>query len=192
MTDEIKLIKRIKHGDMEAFSQLVAIYEKKAFNFAYRMLHDYGEAEDATQEAFLKVFDKIDTFNGKSSFSTWFFTVLNNLCLDMLRKRSRSAGAVSLNQTTTEDDEYELQVEDNSPGPYEQLQKKNAKEVLEQALTLISDEHRAVIVMREINEMEYEEIAQILGVSLGTVKSRISRARLALRKILEESKELFI
>lgn len=189
---ESELIEKIKHGNTDAFSQLVKIYEKKAFNFAYRMLSDREEAEDATQEAFLRVFNKIDTFCGNSSFSTWFYTILNNICLDILRKRSRSINTVSINQSADDEDEFELQVEDNSPGPYEQLQKKTAKEILEEGIALLSDEHRTVIVMRDINGLEYEDIGKILGISLGTVKSRISRARLALRKILEDNKELFL
>ena len=192
MADELKLIKKIKDGSIDAFSALVQIYEKKAYNFAFRMLRDKEEAEDATQEAFLRVFDKIDTFSGNSSFSTWFFTVLNNVCLDILRKRARRITTVSINQTKDTEDEFELQIEDSSPGPYEELQKKTAMELLEESLELLSQEHKEVIILRDINGFEYEDIAKILGVSLGTVKSRISRARLSLRKILENNKELFL
>ena len=192
MADELKLIKKIKDGSIDAFSELVQIYEKKAYNFAFRMLRDKEEAEDATQEAFLRVFDKIDTFSGNSSFSTWFFTVLNNVCLDILRKRARRVNTISINQTKDAEDEFELQIEDSSPGPYEELQKKTAMELLEESLELLSQEHKEVIILRDINGFEYEDIAKILGVSLGTVKSRISRARLSLRKILENNKELFL
>ena len=192
MADELKLIKKIKDGSIDAFSELVQIYEKKAYNFAFRMLRDKEEAEDATQEAFLRVFDKIDTFSGNSSFSTWFFTVLNNVCLDILRKRARRVSTISINQTKDAEDEFELQIEDSSPGPYEELQKKTAMELLEESLGLLSQEHKEVIILRDINGFEYEDIAKILGVSLGTVKSRISRARLSLRKILENNKELFL
>lgn len=187
-----ELVKKVKNGDMDAFTELVTLHERKAINFAYRMLRDENEAQDAAQEAFLRAYDKINTFQGNSSFTTWFFTILNNICLDILRKRARSADIISINQADSNDDEYELQIEDTAPGPYESLQKKSAMEVLEDAIARISDEHRAVIVMRDINGLEYEEIAKILDVSLGTVKSRISRARLAIRKILEDNKELFL
>lgn len=190
--DEHLLITKIKSGDMEAFSQLVSIYEKRAVNFARRMLGTQEEAEDAAQEAFLKVFDKIHTFREDSSFSTWFYTVLNNICLDALRRRSRRADTVSINQSNDTEDEYELQIEDTADGPYESFQKNEAKRLLENALTKLSAEHRAVIILRDINGFEYEEIARILKISTGTVKSRISRARLALRRILEEHRELFI
>lgn len=190
--DEKLLIKKIKSGDMEAFSLLVSAYEKKAVNFARRMLGTQEEAEDAAQEAFLKVFDKIHTFREDSSFSTWFYTVLNNICLDALRKRSRRAETVSIHQSDDTGDEYELQIEDTADGPYEAFQKNEAKRLLEIALTKLSDEHRTVIILRDINGFEYEEIAKILKISTGTVKSRISRARLSLRRILEEHRELFI
>ncbi len=186
------LIKKVKSGDLNAFSALVSLHEQKAVNFAYRMLKDTHEAEDAAQEAFLRAFDKINTFRENSTFSTWFFTILNNICLDMLRKRSRSADTVSIYKNDSNDDEYELQIEDTSAGPYDALQKKEMQSALEQALTQLSDEHRAVILLRDINDFDYEEIAKALNISLGTVKSRISRARKALRKILEEKKELFL
>ena len=190
--DEAALIKKIKSGDMEAFSNLVLQYEKRAFNFAYRILKDAHLAEDATQEAFLRVYYKIDTFVGNSSFSTWFYTILNNICLDVLRKKSRQSETLTISQTSSDDEEYELQIEDKSAGPHEVLQKKDAVALLEKAIDLLSYEHRSVIILRDIEGREYEEIAKILNISLGTVKSRLSRARLSLRKILEEQKELFL
>ena len=189
-TDE--LIKKIKDGDMDAFTQLVELFGDRAVNFAYRMLKDQNDAEDAVQEAFLKVFDKIHTFKQESKFSTWFYTVLSNICRDMLRKKSKKPMTVSINQTNREDDDFELQLEDTSYEPHENFIKKDALNVLDKALTQLSDEHREVIVLRDIEGFEYEKIAEILGISLGTVKSRISRARISLRKILEENKELFL
>ena len=156
------------------------------------MLKDLSDAEDAAQEAFLKVFDKIHTFQKKSSFSTWFFTILSNICRDILRKKSRFPSSVSINQTNREDEDFELQLEDTSYEPHENFVKKDAMDVLNKALAQISDEHREVIILRDIEGFDYEKIAEILGVSLGTVKSRISRARLSLRKILEDNKELFL
>ena len=189
--DESELIKRVKNGDLDAFSELVGRYEKKAFNFTYRMLKDAHTAEDVTQEAFLRVFRKIETLKENSSFSTWFYTILNNICLDYLRKKSRYPDTVSIGQKSADDEEYELQIEDNSIGPHESLEKKEAMALLEKALDKLSDEHRAIIILRDIEGRDYEEIAKILSISLGTVKSRLSRARLALRKFLEEEKELF-
>lgn len=191
MSDK-NLIKKIKSGDIEAFAKLVSQYEKKAFSFAFRMLKDSRDAEDATQETFLRVYNKINTFREDSSFSTWFYTILNNICLDILRKRSRAVETVSIHQSDSENDEYELQIEDTTQSPHEKLQKKEAQNLLNSALSSLSEEHRAVIILRDINGFEYDEIAKILNISLGTVKSRISRARQALGKILENNRELFL
>lgn len=190
--DEGSLIKKIKRGDTDSFSELVSLYEKRAFSFAFRILKDSYLAEDATQEAFLRVFDKIDTFRGNSSFSTWFYTILNNICLDILRKKSRQTETISINQESQENNEYELQIEDTSPTPQEFLEKKDALAVLEDAIEKLTQEHRAVVVLRDVEGFEYEKIAKILNISLGTVKSRLSRARLSLCKLLEDSKELFL
>ncbi len=192
--DENELIRRSKEGDTECFSQLVLKYERRIINYAFRMLRDQNDAEDAAQEAFLRAYRKLDSFNGDSAFSTWLYTILNNICLDVLRKRKRAGehAQISINQNSADEDEYEIQIEDASPGPYDSYRQKAAMKALEAALEKLSDEHKAVIVMRDINGLEYDEIAKITGTSLGTVKSRISRARIALRKILEEDRELFI
>lgn len=187
-----ELIKRIKNGDMDAFTQLVELYKDRAVNFAYRMLKDQNDAEDAAQEAFLKVFDKIHTFRQESKFSTWFYTILSNICRDILRKKVKTPATVSINQTNREDEDFELQLEDTSFEPHENFVKKDVINVLENAITQLSDEHREIIVLRDIEGFDYEKIAEILGISLGTVKSRLSRARISLRKILEEDKELFL
>lgn len=191
--DEKELIKKCKEGDTESFSLLVLMHEKKIFNYALRMLKNENDAEDASQEAFLRAYKKIDSFNGASQFSTWLYTIVNNVCLDMLRKKQRTGESthISINQSTTDDEEYELQIEDTSPGPYEMAKRSEAGRVLEKAIASLSPEHRAVIIMRDINGLEYDEIAKITKTSLGTVKSRISRARISLRKILEENRELF-
>lgn len=191
--DENELIRRSKEGDTESFSQLVLTYERRMVNYAFRMLRDVSDAEDAAQEAFLRAYRKLDSFHGDAAFSTWLYTILNNICLDMLRKRKRTGeqNQVSLNQSSADSDEYEIQIEDASPGPYDSYRKKAAMKALEEAIAQLSDEHRAVIVMRDINGLEYDEIARITKTTLGTVKSRISRARIALRKILEKDRELF-
>ena len=155
-----ELIKKIKDGDMDAFTQLVELFGDRAVNFAYRMLKDQNDAEDAVQEAFLKVFDKIHTFKQESKFSTWFYTVLSNICRDMLRKKSKKPMTVSINQTNREDDDFELQLEDTSYEPHENFIKKDVLNVLDKALTQLSDEHREVIVLSDIEGFDYEKIAE--------------------------------
>ncbi|MBR4874321.1 MAG: RNA polymerase sigma factor [Clostridia bacterium] len=192
--DENELILRCKKGDAESFSQLIMPYEKKIINYAYRMLNDESDAEDAAQEALLKAWNKIDSFSGNSRFSTWLYTILNNVCLDILRKKKRTGefSRVSINQSNTDDEEYEIQIEDTSDGPFEQYRKKEAGKALEKAISELPQKYKEVILMRDIEGLEYDEIAKVINASLGTVKSRISRGRGALRKILEENRELFM
>ena len=192
--NETELIERCKNGDAESFSSLILPYEKRLFHFAFRMLQDTHKAEDATQEALLKAYRSIKSYRGAANFSTWLFTILNRVCLDMLRheKRTGETTHISIHQTGKDEEDYEIAIEDASPGPYEQLRKKEIQKVVEKALAQLSEEHRMMIVLRDLQNMEYDEIAKITNTSLGTVKSRISRARGALRKILETNRELFL
>ena len=190
---EEKWIEQCRNGDTEAFSQLALLYERKMLNFAFRILRDSHAAEDAVQEALLKAYRKMDTFSKEASFSTWLFTILNHVCLDILRKKKRHGEdkQMSLYQESKDEDAYEVQIEETSPGPEEAYQKKKAMEAVSAAIETLSDEHRIMIVLRDVQGRDYDEIAHITGLPPGTVKSRINRARLALRKILEKNRELF-
>lgn len=191
---ETELVQKSKKGDVSAFEELIADYRKKVLNHAYRMLGNAEDAEDAAQEIFIRVFRSISHFNEESTFSTWLYKICSNVCLDVLRKRKRqnTAGTVSIQQYSSENEEYELPIEDKAPTPYESAQKSEAVRVLEKALEQLGEEQRNVIVMRDINDLPYEQIAEAMNCSLGTVKSRINRSRLALRKLLEKDKELFL
>ncbi len=190
---EPDLIKRCQNGDVEAFEQLIEGYEKKIINYCWRMLGNPLDAEDAAQEVFVKVFRFIGSFTGQSSFSTWLYRIASNVCLDLLRKRKRRpAETVSLNQCNAEGDEFALPIEDTSPTPYESAQMNEAQRVLTAALEQLGEEQRRVIVLRDIEGLSYDEIAQIINVAPGTVKSRINRARKALQKLLEKDRELFL
>lgn len=190
---EPDLIQRCQKGDVAAFEQLIEGYEKKIINYCWRMLGNPLDAEDAAQEVFVKVFRFIGSFTGQSSFSTWLYRIASNVCLDILRKKKRRpTETVSLNQYNTEGEEFALPIEDNAPTPYENAQKNEAQRVLAAALDKLGEEQRRVIVLRDIEGLSYDEIAQIINVAPGTVKSRINRARKSLQKLLEKDRELFL
>ena len=191
--NETVLIEKSKQGDLAAFEQLIMDYQKKIVNLAYRMLGNMADAEDAAQDIFVRVFRSISTFNEKAAFSTWLYRIATNVCLDLLRrkKRQNEQNTISINRGE-ENDEYELPIEDNGPSPYEQAKRNAAMDALEKALKNLGEEQRLVVVLRDINGLSYEEIAEITNCSLGTVKSRINRSRLMLRKLLENDKELFL
>ncbi|MBQ4515278.1 MAG: sigma-70 family RNA polymerase sigma factor [Clostridia bacterium] len=187
------LIEKSKQGDVDAFEQLIISYQKKIVNLAYRMLGNMADAEDAAQDIFVRVFRSISGFNEQAAFSTWIYRIATNVCLDILRKKKRQneQNTISIHRGE-ENDEYELPIEDNQPSPYEQAQKSAAMKALEKALNQLGDEQKMVIILRDINGLSYEEIAEITNCTLGTVKSRINRSRLTLRKLLENDKELFL
>ncbi len=192
--DERQLVRKSKRGDSAAFEELILPYQKKILNMAYRMLGNLSDAEDATQDIFVRVYKSLVSFQEESAFSTWLYKVATNICLDVLRRRKRqnAQGMVSIHQYSSEDEEYELPIEDKAPTPYEQAQKGEAMRALLKAMEELGPEQKAVIVLRDINGLPYEEIAELMGCTLGTIKSRINRSRLMLRKLLEKDKELFL
>ncbi len=190
---EQDLIKRCQEGDIEAFEQLITDYEKRILNYCFRMMGNPSDAEDAAQEVFVKVFRFIGNFNGQSSFSTWLYRVASNVCLDLLRKAKRQPqNVVSIHQENDEGEEYLMAIEDPEPNPYERAQLSEAQQVLVDALDQLGDEQKRVIILRDIEGLSYEEIAEITNTAPGTVKSRINRARQNLKKLLEKDKELFL
>ena len=192
--DEALLLQKSKEGDTKAFEELISVYQKKILNMAYRMLGDKDDAEDAAQDVFIRVYKSLASFHAEAAFSTWLYKIATNVCLDILRrkKRQNTKGTVSIHQFSQEDEEYEMPIADSAPTPYEEAQKSEARRALEEALLKLGPEQRAVIVLRDINGLSYEEIAEAQGCTLGTIKSRINRSRLMLRKLLEKDKELFL
>ena len=190
---EQELIKRCQAGETAAFEQLVADYEKRILNYCFRMLGNAHDAEDATQEVFVKVFRFMDKFNGQSAFSTWLYKIASNVCLDFLRKAKRQPkDVVSLYQSNDEGEEFALPLEDKTALPYDKVQLSDAQKALLLALEQLGEEQKRVIILRDIEGLSYEEIAEITKSAPGTVKSRINRARRALQKLLEKDRELFL
>lgn len=193
MENEQNLIEKSKKGDADAFSELILAYEKKIISFTYRMLGNTEDAEDAAQEVFVKAYRAISGFDGKASFKTWLYKIASNVAMDELRKRKRrnSDKTVSL-YTESEDGEYELPLSSEKDEPFEEARKNELQKILQNAIGELKEEYRLVVVMRDVQNISYEDIAKTTGLSLGTVKSRISRGRLSLKKILEKNRELFL
>ena len=189
--EDRQLIERCRTGDREAFDELVRRYEKQAYNLAYRLSGNYDDASDVVVEAFVRVFQGLHTFRGEANFGTWLHRVVVNTFLDM-RKRSKGRHHVSLEeQLELDGDTVSRQIEDTSPGPEELVEQEEREEVLQKAIAQLPPERRILIVLYHFENLSYEEIAQMLNLPVGTVKSRLNRARLALREILQPSRELF-
>ena len=182
---EKELVRAAAGGDEIAFSELVRIYENKAYHLALRMVSNPEDAYDVAQDAFLAAWRGLPSFRGESGFSTWLYRLVSNAAIDHLRRTKHQRGNVSL-----DDEELNLDAPDESPTPQEAAEEKDLKEAVAAGLRELSDDHRTVLVMREVQELSYEEIAESLQLDLGTVKSRISRARTHLRKILLQSGNL--
>jgi len=189
--DECALIQRCKDGDLSAFDELVRQYERQVYNFAYRLTHNYDDANDISADAFIKIYNAIESFRGDANFSTWLFRIVTNLYLDW-RKRSKAHMNIPLDEyIDLEESSVTRQIEDPSPGPLELLEAGERFQVLERAINDLPDYQRVMVILYHTQGQSYEEIAQIIGLPIGTVKSRLNRARLALRKKLEPVTELF-
>ncbi len=185
--DEKTLVEEARKGDLDAFNELVIRYQKSAYNVAYRILGDAEAAADAVQDAFLKAFRGIRRFRG-GSFKMWIFRIVTNTCYDALRARKRRPTSslngmeVELNHTHIGDSGAE------SPEDYAIRQELN--HLIQEAINSLPPEQRAVVVLSDIEGFDYREISQALGIPLGTVKSRLSRARARVRDYLLARQEL--
>lgn len=179
---EAELIRKSQQGDMDAFEQLILRYEKRIYAIAYKYMGNHEDASDMAQEALIKAYQSIASFRGDAAFGTWLGKITANRCLDEFRKRKHL-------QTTSLDDALELetgsvQKELESPAatPEEHAIDQEAAGYIQQLIHELKEEYRVVIILRELDGRSYEEIAALLSCSLGTVKSRISRARQYLKE----------
>ena len=178
------LLEKARHGDQEAFGELVRLYEKKVYALTLRMCKNPDDAAEAAQEAFLAAWQGLKFFRGEASFSTWLYRLASNACVDLLRKeqRHKAAAGPSLNDADT----Y-MDIADDAATPQELAERSELREQIEEGLQSLSPEHREVLILRELHQLSYDEIAQTLDLDTGTVKSRISRGRKALRNFLLQS-----
>lgn len=178
------LLEKARHGDQEAFGELVRLYEKKVYALTLRMCKNPDDAAEAAQEAFLAAWQGLKFFRGEASFSTWLYRLASNACVDLLRKeqRHRAVSGPSLN-----DEDTYMDIADDAATPQELAERSELREQIEEGLQSLTPEHREVLILRELHQLSYDEIAQTLDLDTGTVKSRISRGRKALRNFLLQS-----
>ncbi|MGN0994851.1 MAG: RNA polymerase sigma factor [Butyricicoccus sp.] len=182
MTGEKVLLARAKKGELAAFESIVTTYENRVFTLALRSTGSEADAADITQEVFLRLWKGLSDFRGDSSLSTWLYRVCTNLCVDLARKRAAEQGAVSLD----DDENLRAELPDHTDAgrPEAALENSEVARELQTCLSMLSEEHRRIVVLRDVAGMRYSDIAAALELEEGTVKSRLARARAALRKIL--------
>ncbi len=180
---ESAVVRKVLQGDTNAFEQLVLEYEKNVYNIALKMTSNPEDAQDMTQEAFIKAFNSLSNFRGESKFSVWLYRIVNNVCLDFLRSRNRRP-TVSLSVSDDDGEESQLDIADESQSPERLLDKTLTRESVRRGLESLAPEYRQILLLREIQGLSYDEIAQSLGIEVGTVKSRIFRARKKLSNFL--------
>lgn len=170
--------------DLAKFEEVVLRYEKKIYNLTYRMLLNEEDAKDLTQETFLRVYSSLASFRGDASLGTYLYRVATNLCLDLIRRRRYSQG-LSLEASGVEGERPLLEkLSDERNGTDQEVERRELQRAVRQAVAALEEDHRAVIILREYNGLSYEEIAQVLEISTGTVKSRLNRAKARLRREL--------
>ena len=174
--EESRIVQKVLKGDVNAFEKLVLEYEKNVYNIALRMTGNSEDASDMTQEAFIKAYNSLQSFRGDSKFSVWIYRIATNVCLDFLRSKSRRP-TVSLSVEDNEGEEVQLDVADESQSPELLLDRQMTRESVRRGLETLTPEYRQILLLREIQGLSYDEISQALGLEVGTVKSRIFRAR---------------
>ena len=188
--EDAVLVQRVRQGDMRAFGLIVTKYQDRIFNMILRMCSNRAEAEELAQEAFLKALERIGQFKGHSKFYTWLFRIAANLTISHRRRvgrvRFQSLGAGDEFEGSQADNLTASLAQRRQPGPRDEAISAETAKLVEQALEELDDEFRLVVLLRDIESMDYAEIAQVTGLKLGTVKSRIHRARLVLKEKLAD------
>jgi len=182
---ENKIIQRVLAGDKNAFEHLVLANQKNVYNLALKMTRNEDDALDVSQEAFVKAYQQLNAFRGDSKFSVWLYRLTYNLCIDFIRKKSKQT-TVSLDYKDDENETSSYEIPDLRDLPEDSAIRKEMRKTIEQSIDGLNPDHREVLIMREITGLSYDEIAETLKISVGTVKSRLARAR---QKVVESLKE---
>jgi len=189
---DVVLIEQYRQGDSSAIERLVLRYQNRIYNVILKICADPDDAAELTQETFVKVIENLDKFEGRSGFYTWTFRIAVNLTLNYCQRNSKLAFQSLDAELDQQDDRKVRQVlkdflsDDSSPDPAAQAQNKELYRITAKALMGLDETHRAVIVLRDIEGMSYARIGEVLDIELGTVRSRLSRARSKMRDILED------
>jgi RNA polymerase sigma-70 factor, ECF subfamily len=185
---EIELVKRCQRGEAKAFDELVTRYRTRIFGMIYNMVHNEQDAWDLAQDSFLKAWKSIGRFRGKSSFYTWIYRIVMNVTIDHMRKKQIKGGGAEFDDR--------IQLKEIEPAaktapkadelPFERMERRELRQKIDNAIAQLTPEHRAVILMKETEDMQYHEIAEALGCSIGTVMSRLFYARKRLQNLLKD------
>ncbi|MBI3359794.1 MAG: sigma-70 family RNA polymerase sigma factor [Chloroflexi bacterium] len=189
MVDEPALIRNAQHGDLDAFNTLVLAYQTQVYNVAYRVMGEADAAADATQEAFISAYKNIRAYRG-GSFRGWLMRIVTNACYDELRRRKRKPAA-SLEALAVVDSgpdaDGEAQLVSEVESPESRIQRRELAAAIQHCLDALPDDMRMVVVLSDVQAMDYAEIAAVMNTALGTVKSRLSRARARMRECLDHT-----
>lgn len=192
MMDEGGLVRDAQHGDLDSFNRLVLHYQELAYNLALRMLNDEASAEDATQTAFISAYNHLDSFRG-GSFKAWVMRMVTNTCYDELRRIKRRPTTPL--EPVNDDDGEEIEspywmADDHNPTPEQAMDRRELESAIQHCLTDLPDDFRAVVIMVDVEGLDYQEVSEAIGKPLGTVKSRLARARMKMRDCLQGYWEL--
>jgi RNA polymerase sigma-70 factor (ECF subfamily) len=185
LADDSAIVTAFLGGEERAFQELVERYQTRLLNFIYRTIGDRDRAEDLVQEVFIRVYRHLHRFDRSKKFSTWVYTIASNLAKNELRNRSRSPLVLFQTIQGSNDEDRPVQFEDTTARPDDMYRKRHLRELVEQTVAQLPEHHRQVFVLRELEGKSYEEIAEITDCNLGTVKSRLNRARTAFAAIIE-------
>ena len=181
------LVRAFQSGERKAFDKLVLRHRDRVFNICYRFLGDYQDAEDTAQDVFLKAYSSLKQFRFRSSFYTWLYRIAVNTCKNRLKSLGYRLMKMRVSLSDTDDDDINhlsRTMGDESKSPILEIEKKERMKLIQKAIDSLSAEHKAVVILRDIEGLSYKEITDITGIKTGTLKSRLSRARLDLRERL--------
>jgi len=188
--DDSELVARARAGDRRALESLVQRHYRNVFNLAFRLCNNYDDAQDIVHEAFIRVHNALPNFRGDANFTTWLYRIVKNVFLDERKKQRIRAHSSLEEMVELEDSAVSRQIEDPRPGPEWEVERTNRSEIIQRAVLSLPETQRLMIALYHFQHRSYEEIAEVMGLPIGTVKSRLNRARLALKQKLSANREL--